>query len=125
MTLTIVVGYAQVDFKLPPITAVFLLTKLFFTCVAEEAIFRGYLQERLSRLFLTIRFSGFMTVFFSGLLFGLAHAGGGFIYTSLAALAGIGYAYAYLCTKRIEAPILTHFALITVHFIGFTYPHVR
>ena len=44
------------------------------------------------------------------------------MYVALAAVAGAGYGWAYLRTQRIEASILTHFALNAVHFFGFTYP---
>ena len=55
-------------------------------------------------------------------LFGLVHAGGGPTYVVLATLAGVGYGWVFLRTGRIEASILTHFALNAVHFLGFTYP---
>lgn len=124
MVLTMALGYTELDFKLPQITGVFLFTKLFFTCVAEEAIFRGFIQERLSKLLLNTHLNVLIAVFGSGVLFGLVHAAGGVLYIFLATLAGISYAYAYFLTRRIEAPIFIHFALITVHFIGFTYPYI-
>jgi membrane protease YdiL (CAAX protease family) len=58
----------------------------------------------------------------STVLFGLAHARGGPGLVVLAALAGLGYAAAYLRSGRIEGAILTHFALNAVHFVAFTYP---
>jgi membrane protease YdiL (CAAX protease family) len=68
-----------------------------FTCVTEEAFFRGFLLAQLARGW-------------SGSRYGLA------------AVAGFGYAMAYLRTGRIEAAILTHFALNALHFLAFTYP---
>jgi len=59
------------------------------------------------------------------LLFGAAHAAGGGVYVLLAAISGLGYAYAYYATQRIEAPIIVHIVVNAVHFIGFTYPHLR
>jgi membrane protease YdiL (CAAX protease family) len=61
----------------------------------------------------------------ASVLFGLAHAGGGPIYVALATVAGAGYGWAYLRTGKIEASILTHFALNAVHFFGFTYPALQ
>jgi hypothetical protein len=125
ITLSIAFGYVRVDVKIPQITAIFLATKLLFTCVSEEAIFRGFLQERLSNLFSSARGGGLLAVFCSGLLFGLAHISAGAVYALIASIAGITYAFAYFFTKRIEASILTHFAVVAVHFFGFTYPYIR
>jgi membrane protease YdiL (CAAX protease family) len=41
LALSLLVGLTQVDAKIPALTAVFLVTNLLFTCVAEEAFFRG------------------------------------------------------------------------------------
>lgn len=125
IALAAALGHIKLDLKIPEITLLFLITKLLFTCVCEEAIFRGFIQERLKKLFAQIPLNGMLTVFCSGLLFGLGHAGGGLLYVSIATVAGICYAYAYFHTRRIEAPILTHFTLITVHFFCFTYPYIR
>jgi membrane protease YdiL (CAAX protease family) len=40
----------------------------------------------------------------------------------LATLAGAGYAIAFQRTGRVEAGILTHFAVNAAHFLLFTYP---
>ena len=58
-------------------------------------------------------------------LFGLAPAAGGPAYVALATVAGVGYGWIYQKTSRIEASMLTHFALNTVHFLGFTYPALQ
>ncbi len=116
-------GYLRPDPKLPAYTATFLAINLFLTCVAEEAFFRGLLQERLAGALAGVRGGVPLAVLASGLLFGAAHAGGGPLLMALAGAAGLGYAYAYAATKRIEAPIVAHFAFNAIHFIGFTYPY--
>jgi len=118
-------GFVRPEFKLSSFTPTFLATNLLFTCVAEETFFRGFLQDRLAPSLGRIRFGGPIAIFCSGILFGLTHVGGGMNYTLLATLVGIGSAYAYSATQRIEAPIMTHFTLNAVHFIGFTYPHLQ
>ena len=123
MALAMALGHIKLNLKFPQMTLLFLITKLLFTCVCEEAIFRGFIQERLNKLFAQVRLSSMLTVICSGILFGLGHAGGGLSYVSISTVAGICYAYAYFHARRIEAPILTHFALIVVHFFGFTYPY--
>ena len=130
MTTTIVIGmaialrYVAPDFKLPAYTPVFLITNLLFSCVAEEAFFRGVIQERLATALDVGRIGGGVVILISGLLFGLAHYAGGMTYVAISSVLGCGCAYCYAITRRVEAPILTHFALNAVHFIGFTYPRL-
>lgn len=129
-TAPIVVGiavalrYVEPDFKLPAYTPVFLITNLLFTCVAEEAFFRGLVQERLATALGFGRIGGVIVILTSGLLFGLAHYPSGMTYVAISSVLGCGCAYSYAITRRIEAPILTHFALNAVHFIGFSYPRL-
>lgn len=106
-------------------TVMFLTVNLLFTCVAEEAFFRGFLQENLFKLMKPFRCGPLITVVISGLLFGLVHIGSGMHYVVLSSLVGLGCAYVYLRTKSIEAPILVHFAVNAVHFVGFTYPYIN
>lgn len=121
MTAALLTGYAAFDPKLPSFAATFLIINLLFTCVSEEAFFRGFLQERILRARPTWHA---VAIVVSGLLFGLAHWAGGPLYVALASLAGICYSVAYDRARRIEAAILTHFAVNAVHFLGFTYPRL-
>lgn len=115
-------GVVGVDVKLTRYTAGFIAINLLFTVVAEEAFFRGLLQARLADALARFRWGPWLAVTLSALLFGAAHLGGGLLYGILATIAGLGYAWAYQRTQRIEAAILVHIALNAVHFIGFTYP---
>ncbi|MYN40814.1 CPBP family intramembrane metalloprotease [Duganella sp. FT109W] len=115
-------GVVGVDLKLPQQTLSFIAVNLLFTVVAEEAFFRGLLQARLATALQRFRWGPWLAVAVSALLFGAAHLGGGLRYGILAGIAGIGYAWAYQRTQRIEAALLVHIALNAVHFIGFTYP---
>lgn len=117
-------GFTKFDVKLPGYTLVFLATNLLFTCVAEEAFFRGLLQTRISKAMAKVRYGEALAIACSGLLFGVVHIGGGVTYFALATVAGIGYAYLYSTSKRIEIPILAHFGVNALHFVFFTYPHV-
>ena len=119
------VGYVKADFKLSQITALFLAVNLFFTVVAEEAFFRGLLQDRLTAALARFRYGPLTALVCGALLFGAAHAAGGAVYVMLATIAGLGYGYAYYATQRIEAPIIVHIVVNAVHFIGFTYPFLR
>lgn len=115
-------GYVRPDPKWTPYSGAFLIVNLLFTCVTEEAFFRGFVLERLARAWSGWRHGKLASVVVSTLLFGLAHAAGGAALVLLATLAGLLYAAAYLRTGRIEGAILTHFTLNAVHFLAFTYP---
>lgn len=118
-------GYVHPDLKWTPYSAAFLTANLLFTCVTEEAFFRGFLLRRiadgLARRLGAGNATGFALIV-SSLLFGLAHAAGGPLLVLLATIAGLHYGWAYLRSGRIEGAILTHFALNAVHFVAFTYP---
>jgi membrane protease YdiL (CAAX protease family) len=118
-------AFVRPDPKLSQYAPIFLATNLLFTCVTEEAFFRGFLQERLAARLKSVRFGSFIAVVSAGILFGLAHFAGGLTYVLLASIAGIGYGWAYASTKRIEAAILTHISVNAVHFFGFTYPYLQ
>lgn len=124
LSLAAAVGYIKLDFKLVPYTAVFLVTNLLFTCVTEEAFFRGFMQEQLTQAMSRWRIGAYLAAMIAALLFGIAHAKGGPVLILLATIAGLGYGYAYLKVKRVEASIVAHFCLNAVHFVAFTYPNV-
>ena len=123
--LATVIGAVRPDFKLSQLTMQFLAVNLFFTVVAEEAFFRGFLQHRLAASLARWRSGKWIAVICSALLFGAVHLPGGVPYALLATVAGFGYAYAYHATQRIEAPIFLHVALNAIHFIAFSYPALR
>jgi membrane protease YdiL (CAAX protease family) len=125
ITAGVALRYVRLDPKLSQYAPIFLATNLLFTCVSEEAFFRGLLQESLAARLKSIRFGSLIAVVCAGVLFGLAHFGGGPTYVLLASIAGIGYGWAYAATKRIEAAILTHISVNAVHFFGFTYPYLQ
>ena len=116
-------GTVRLDPKLPAIAPQWMAVNLFLTCVLEEALFRGLLQDRLARKLAGRRWGAWIALAVASLLFGLAHAGGGPLLILAAAAAGAGYGTAYMLTGRMEAPLVAHFALNTVHFLGFTYPY--
>ena len=122
--LALATGYVRYEPKWPDSAMAFLVSNLFFTCVAEEAFTRGLIQEQLMRLAERHAHPGWkwLAVAASTLVFGLAHMGGGPVWTTLAMIAGLGYAGIYAKTRTIEGAILVHFAVNAVHFVAFTYP---
>ena len=118
-------GYIRWDPKLPGIVWVWGLKNLFFTCLAEEALFRGFIQKEVSSALARDPFGRIAGLILASVLFGLAHFAGGTTYVVLATVAGMLYGIAYVKTDRIEASILLHFVLNLVHFLGFSYPALR
>lgn len=116
-------GFVAWDPKLPEFALLWIPINLLLTCVAEEAFFRGILQERLSTLIGQSTRWQILPIAISSLLFGLVHAGGGIGLVVAATIAGVGYGLAYAKTRRIESAVLAHFTLNAVHFFGFTYPY--
>ena len=115
-------GYVRFDPKFTSTFLVWGLSNLLLTCVTEEAVFRGVLQKGLMKLTDKFKCGPYLSIFIAATLFGLAHLAGGFAYVLLAGVAGLFYGYAYYRTGRIEASILTHFALNSFHFLLFSYP---
>jgi uncharacterized protein len=122
MVFTLATGYVRFDPKWTPLFFTWAAANLFFTCLAEEAFFRGFVQAEVARL--GGRGWTIVAIATSAVLFGLAHFGGGSTYVIAATLAGLGYALAYHRTRRIEAAMAVHFGLNAVHFLLFTYPRL-
>lgn len=119
---SIAVGYVRFDPRWTPAFWIWAPINLFTTCVSEEAFFRGFLQRELGLALGSRPRASAIAVATSAVLFGLAHAAGGWRYVLVATLAGAGYAMAFQRTGSIEAAILTHFAVNATHFLLFTYP---
>jgi len=130
-TIAVVVGmslmmhFARFDLKFPESALTFIVVNLFFTVIAEEAFFRGFIQERLYSAFKSPRWNNVLAVSVSALLFGLAHIGGGLRYTLLATVAGLGYALVYHRSRRIEGAIAAHYLLNIAHFLVLSYPYLQ
>ena len=98
-------------------------TNLLFICTAEEAFFRGFVQRYLCLWFTRVKGGDLIAIAIASLLFGVSHYHGSSLkYMALATMAGMGYGFVYWRTKSIEASIITHFSLNTIHFLFFTYP---
>ncbi len=113
-------GYVRLDLKWPALAWLWAMNNFFFVCLAEEALFRGYIQGGLQKL-VPERFN-WAPVMIAALLFGAAHFRGGAGYIAFATLAGLFYGYSYLKTDRLTVPMLVHFSLNLTHFAFFTYP---
>ncbi|WP_281557665.1 CPBP family intramembrane glutamic endopeptidase [Thalassomonas sp. RHCl1] len=116
------------EFSLPGWWWLFAINNLLFTCVAEEAFFRGFIQQKLTEKF-SLKYSaktaayGAMAI--ASVLFGLAHFGGGVAYVVVATLAGALYGFTYLYSGRLSVAIVVHFLLNMLHLLFFTYPMAK
>ncbi len=122
MIAVLAMGYASFAPKWTTLFLLFAPVNLFFTCLSEEAFFRGFIQHELSRLGSRRALAAGVALTVAAILFGLAHFGGGWTYVFLAAVAGLGYGWAFMRTQRIEAAMAVHFGLNATHFLLFTYP---
>nr|WP_320147178.1 CPBP family intramembrane glutamic endopeptidase [uncultured Anaeromusa sp.] len=115
-------GKVHWDPKLPSYTLLWMLTNLLFVCTAEEAFFRGFLQQQLSLLWRNRPLPQVMPLVLASFFYGLSHFAGGPLYVAFVSLAGLAYGWVYQKTSCIEASILLHFSLNAAHFLLFTYP---
>lgn len=99
------------------------VNNLLVVCVGEEVFFRGYIQSTLCTLFSRWTHGEWASLILASLFFGAAHFAGGLGYVVLSSLAGFFYGLAYNYTRTIEASVLVHFLLNSIHFLFFSYPY--
>ncbi len=110
-------GGLAIELHLPQWLPAFMLANIFFVSLAEEALFRGAIQQSLSRYL-----SPYLALFITAILFGLVHFAGGMLLIIFASLAGIIYGLAWMWSGRLWVATLFHFALNLTHLLFFTYP---
>lgn len=113
----------DIDVKLPSSTLIFFISNLLFSVIAEEAFFRGVIQETLARKLIgKVRHSHYIAIVIASVIFGAVHLGGGIQFAVLSTIAGLFYGYAYFSTGKISAAIVTHSAVNICHFLLLEYP---
>lgn len=133
LVLAMQLGLIRWQPKWPSYSLWFLLCNGFLTCIAEELLFRGVIQQQLAKL--ALRFKPdwaqqrlpaqcwtMLPILLTAVLFGVAHFAGGLNYVAVATVAGVGYGLLYARSGRIGPAILGHFAVNATHFVFFTYP---
>jgi uncharacterized protein len=118
--LAVLSGYVRWDPKLPSWWPVWLWSMVVLTALPEEALFRGVVQSWIATWRLDD--AGWSAIVTAGLVFGLAHLAGGWMYVLVASVAGVGYGWIYARTHSIGAAIAAHTGLNAVHFFLFSYP---
>ncbi|MDQ2045588.1 CPBP family intramembrane metalloprotease [Pseudoalteromonas sp. 20-92] len=117
----LMLGLVSFNPKVPDFWLAFIAINLLFTCVAEEALFRGLLQTKLSQIITPTRLALLAPLITAG-IFALAHFAGGINYVLVSFIAGLGYGYIFYRTQRLEWAILCHWLVNVCHFFLFTYP---
>jgi membrane protease YdiL (CAAX protease family) len=124
MAVVVLMGYSSFAPKWHTLFLLWAPINLFFTCLAEEAFFRGFVQHELARAGSRRALASGIALAVAALLFGAAHFGGGFHYVIAATIAGLGYGWAFLRDNRIEASMFVHFGVNATHFLLFAYPRL-
>ena len=119
-SLAILLSLIKYDPQLPSWWWLFALNNLLLTCIIEEVFFRGFIQQKLTKLI-----NPLTGLILTSLLFGIAHFSGGFNYMLVATLAGFLYGLVYLNTGKIWYAILLHFCFNMIHLALFTYPLLK
>ncbi|MBF8104029.1 CPBP family intramembrane metalloprotease [Serratia liquefaciens] len=117
LLLAVALGGLKIELHAPAWILPFIMANLCFVCMAEEALFRGYLQQRLSQWL-----GAWPALIIAALIFGAAHLAGGMLMVIFATLAGLIYGLAWMWSGRLWVPILFHFGLNLTHLLLFTYP---
>lgn len=123
LSLSVLFHFVRFDFKFHSYFIIWGINNLFIVCMAEEVLFRGFLQRHLSLL--KIRNADFISVAVAALGFGLLHWQGGAAYVSYAVVAGGMYGWIYQRSQNIFVNILAHFLFNVIHIIFFTYPFLQ
>ncbi len=121
LTAALTLGLVSFNPKVPNFWLAFIAINLLFTCVAEEALFRGLLQTKLSQIITSPRLA-LLAPIMTAAVFALAHFAGGFNYVLVSFIAGLGYSYIFYKTQRLAWAILCHWLVNVCHFFLFTYP---
>jgi len=121
LTVALILELVSFNPKVPNFWLAFIAINLLFTCVAEEALFRGLLQTKLSQIITSNRLALLAPVI-TAAVFALAHFAGGINYVLVSFIAGLGYGYIFYKTQRLEWAIICHWLVNVFHFFLFTYP---
>ncbi|MEB2307294.1 CPBP family intramembrane glutamic endopeptidase [Citrobacter braakii] len=117
LMIAVPLGVLKVEIHNPDWLFQFVLANIFFVSLAEEALFRGYLQQRLSSVF-----PPKLALIIVSLMFGALHYSGGSLLVIFATLAGLIYGLAWMLSGRLWVAVLFHVGLNLCHLLFFTYP---
>ncbi|PAF52884.1 CAAX protease family protein [Helicobacter sp. 13S00477-4] len=120
LLIAMAIGGLKIEPHFPNWLWQFALANLFFVSLAEEALFRGYIQQRLSKIT-----GNLIALFITAILFGMMHYSGGYLLVIFAILAGLIYGIAWMWSGKLWISTLFHFGFNLTHLLFFTYPMYR
>lgn len=117
-------GYIDFEAGWPAFIALWIPSNLLITVVAEEAFFRGVIQNQAANFLRrkNVRHPLLVAVLIASLLFAVAHLAGGVFFIVASFITGLVYGYVYVMSSRLETAILVHFLVNLFHISLFTYP---
>lgn len=123
--LALALNVVRIDIKLPEFWASWLIINLLISCVFEEVFFRYFVQGSLQRVLSSYNYGDIIALIVATTLFTAKHFPGPPNYLITVFVAGLFYGYTYKITNRIEASIVLHFLINTLHFFFFSYPILK
>lgn len=120
MGLALIFNFVKFDYKFHSYFFLWALNNLFIVSMAEEVLFRGFIQAHLSTL--KLPYPKINAIVIAALGFGALHWTAGIFYVIYATIAGIMYGFIYEKSGNIIFNIISHFLLNLVHIVFFTYP---
>lgn len=123
LMVAVAMGGLRVELHHPAWLFQFVLANIFFVSLAEEALFRGYIQQRLAWVMHPV-----LALVIASLLFGALHFAGGALLVIFATLAGLIYGLAWMWSGKLWVAVLFHVGLNLCQLLFFTYPvlqHVK
>ena len=121
LTPALLLGAVRCEPKLPEGLWLWAANNLLLVAVAEEALFRGFLQAGLARRLGGRAGGAWTAIGVAAAAFGVAHHAGGAAMVLLATAAGVAYGLAYR-HGGLLASVWAHFLLNLAHILLFTYP---
>lgn len=115
--LALSMGLVTLRLKWPEQIWLWLLINFGVSVLAEELLFRAWLQRSL-----VLRFGTVSGVGASAVLFGLTHLPLGWSFALIATLAGLGYGLAFLISGRLRTALALHAAVNLIHLLCLSYP---
>lgn len=115
-------GNISFDLKWSNYNLLWILNNAFVVATAEEALFRGMVQQRLYSLFFKLKYRNYYSIILASILFLFIHPLNNPYYLLFVFVAGCFYGYIYYLTAAIEWAIFAHFLLNFIHLIFFSYP---
>lgn len=113
-------GILKLEFHIPSWILIFVWANLFFVSFVEEALFRGYFQQRLSGWI-----GEYPALILASLIFASYHLKISLLLAVFAFFAGIVYGLVWMWSGRVWVSTLFHFGLNLTHLIFFTYPFAK